>query len=77
MSKHSAYEMALKHGSHAIGEEWVDNGIRWKIGSSGELLCYNIIRRADSVSFHIWSTVNMCIYCSYFSLLLLNALSTL
>jgi len=28
MSKHSAYEMALKHGSHAIGEEWVDNGIR-------------------------------------------------
>ena len=69
--------MTFKHSSRAIGEEWVDNDIQWRIGSSGELLCQDIIRQADSVSLHIWSTVNVCIYCSYFSLLLLSALSAL
>ena len=69
--------MSFKHSSCAISKEWVDNNIQWRIGSSGELLCQDIIRWVDLVSLYIWSTVNVCIHCLYFSLLLLNTLSAL
>jgi len=74
-SKHSTIKISFKHSSRTIGEEWVENNIQWKIGSDGELLCQNLIRRADSVSLHIWRTVNVYTYWSYFSLLLLNTLT--
>ena len=77
LSKHLTYEMSFKHSSCAISKEWVDNNIQWRIGSSGELLCQDIIRWVDLVSLYIWSTVNVCIHCLYFSLLLLNTLSAL
>jgi len=48
-TEHPTDKISSQHGGRTIGEEWVENGIEWKIDSNGELLRRDIVRRADSV----------------------------
>jgi len=45
VSEQSTRKISTEHGDRAIGEEWLKNGIKWKLGSNGKLLRQNIVRQ--------------------------------
>jgi len=57
VSEQSTSKISTEHGDRAIGEEWLQNDIRWKLGSNGELLRQDIAREKvlayRMVSLHI------------------------
>jgi len=75
VSEQSARKISTEHGDRVIGEEWMKDNIKWKLGSNGKLLRQDIVRQKvlayRMVSPYIYVTGDMCTYGSCLSLLTL------
>jgi len=74
VSEQSTSKISTEHGDRTIGEEWVEDNIRWKLGSNGELLRQGIARQktlAYRMVSHIYITGDVCTYYSILSPLIL------
>ena len=56
-SKYSIRRKLSQHGDRAVGEEWVESNIKWKLGPNRELLRHDLIKQVDladsTVSLHL------------------------
>ena len=56
-SKYSIRRKLSPHGDRAVGEEWMESNIKWKLGPNRELLRHDLVKQVDMdsmVSLHLF-----------------------